>query len=232
MAKNDPIAKADLAFAGQLNTFKNAIGSYATLLGLSTAQVQQQAADADYFTYALGCQQAMQGGAQQWTAWKKIMRGGGATAVGAPKPMGLPAMPAVVPDAGIEARFRALSRQVKAASAYNAPMGQALGIEAVDQAAPDHATLKPVLKLSISGNAVSVGWDWGGNSVFLDMIELQVDRGDGEGFVLLVFDTTPGFTDPTPLPSTPAKWKYRGIYRVGDGQVGQWSDTVAITVGA
>lgn len=231
MPKSDPISKADLAFASQLNTFKNAIGSYAATLGLSAAQVQQQAADANYFTYALGCRSAMQGGGQQWTAWKNIMRDGGAAAAGAPKPMVLPAVPAVVPDAGIEARFRALVRQVKAATAYNVPMGQALGIESADHAVPDRATLKPVLKLSISGNAVFVGWDWGGNSVFLDMIEMQADRGDGLGFVLLAFDTTPGFTDPTPFPSAPVKWKYRGIYRIGDGQAGQWSDEVAIMVG-
>lgn len=27
------------------------------------------------------------------------------------------------------------------------------------------------------------------------------------------------------------KWKYRAIYRVGDAQVGQWSNTMEITVG-
>ncbi|MEO6753682.1 MAG: hypothetical protein ABIP85_18035 [Chthoniobacteraceae bacterium] len=232
MAKNDPIAKTDRAFAAQLNTFKNAIGSYAALLGLSPAQVARQAADADYFTYALACQDAAQGSAQGWTGWKNLMRRGGATAAGAPQPVVLPAMPAVVPDAGIEARFRALMRLVKASPAYNASIGAGLGIEAVDHAAPDFVTLKPALKLSLGGNAVFIGWDWGGYSTFLDMIELQADRGDGAGFGLLVFDSTPGFTDPTPFPATPVKWKYRGIYRVGDGQVGQWSDAVAITVGA
>jgi hypothetical protein len=63
------------------------------------------------------------------------------------------------------------------------------------------------------------------------MIELQVDRADGKGYVLLAYDTTPGYTDTTPFPATPAKWTYRGIYRVNDKQVGLWSKPVSVTVG-
>ncbi len=33
------------------------------------------------------------------------------------------------------------------------------------------------------------------------------------------------------MPATPAKWKYRAIYHVGDHQVGVWSNTVEIMVG-
>ena len=66
---------------------------------------------------------------------------------------------------------------------------------------------------------------------FLDLLEIQVDRGDGKGFVFLTYDTTPNYTDTAPLPATPTKWKYRAIYRVGDAQVGVWSNTVEITVG-
>ena len=63
------------------------------------------------------------------------------------------------------------------------------------------------------------------------MHEIQVNRGDGKGWVFLTFDTTPNYTDTAPLPATLAKWKYRAIYRVGDAQVGVWSNTVEITVG-
>jgi hypothetical protein len=63
------------------------------------------------------------------------------------------------------------------------------------------------------------------------MIELQVDRSDGKGFVLLAYDTTPGYIDSTPFPTTATKWTYRGIYRVGDAQVGQWSKETSVTVG-
>ena len=63
------------------------------------------------------------------------------------------------------------------------------------------------------------------------MLEIQVDRGDGKGFVFLTYHTTPNYTDTQPFPAVHAKWKYRAIYRVGDFQVGIWSNTVEITVG-
>ncbi len=51
------------------------------------------------------------------------------------------------------------------------------------------------------------------------------------GWTLLAFDTTPNYTDLAPLPATLAKWKYCAICRVGDHQVGVWSNTVELTVG-
>jgi hypothetical protein len=68
-------------------------------------------------------------------------------------------------------------------------------------------------------------------SDFPDMLEIQVDRGDGKGWVFLTYDTTPNYTDTFPLPSTPTKWKYRAIYQVGDSQVGKGSNEMSITVG-
>ncbi|MCX6872808.1 MAG: hypothetical protein NTW21_03225 [Verrucomicrobia bacterium] len=59
-----------------------------------------------------------------------------------------------------------------------------------------------------------------------------LDRGDGKGYTLLAYDSTPGYADTTPLPATPAKWKYKAIYRVGDERVGLWSAEVSIAVGA
>ena len=109
--------------------------------------------------------------------------------------------------------------------------GQALDIEGAQQTPPDLTTVQPVLALSISSNQVQVGWGWQGCQACLDQIELQVDRGDGKGYVLLTFDPTPGYMDTTPLPTTPAKWTYRGIYRVDEAQVGQWSSPVSIMVG-
>ena len=70
-----------------------------------------------------------------------------------------------------------------------------------------------------------------GCSLYLDLLELQVDRNDGKGYVPLAFDPTPDYIDPTPFPATPAKWTYRAIYRVGEVQVGQWSSPVSIMVG-
>ncbi len=232
MAKSDYIATNDDAFNVQQQTFKNGIGGYSALLGLTAAQIAAQAGDAAYFDFTVKSLAVMVNGAQQWTAWKNIERGGGtAPASGAPvAPVFPAAVPAVAP--GIEARFRALVQSIKANANYNEAIGQALGIEGSQQTGPDLTTIQPTIDAIISGNHVNVKWGWGGNSAYLDICELQVDRNDGKGFGLLAFDTTPGYTDTQAFPATPAIWTYRAIYRVGDAQVGVWSLPVSVTVPA
>ncbi|MEY2512498.1 MAG: hypothetical protein QOE26_3261 [Verrucomicrobiota bacterium] len=139
------------------------------------------------------------------------------------------AVPAVAP--GVEVRFRSLVKQIKGNPAYNQAIGAALGIEGAQQTGPDLTTIQPKITAAVSGTHVDVGWGWGGNGAFLDICEMQVDRDDSKGFVLLAFDSTPNYTDTAPFPTPPAKWTYRAIYRVGDQRVGQWSNPVSVTVG-
>ena len=232
MAKQDYIPTNDNAFNAQLQTFKNGIGGYATLLGLTAMQTTAQAADAASFDYTLKCLDLMANGSQQWTAWKNLERGGGtAPASGAPVAPVFPTAVTAVAQ-GIEVRFRALVQLIKANANYNEAIGQALNIEGAAQTGPDLTTIQPGIDAVISGNHVNVKWGWGGNSAYLDMCELQVDRADGKGFVLLAYDTTPNYTDTQAFPATPAKWTYKAIYRVGDAQTGQWSLPVTVNVGA
>jgi hypothetical protein len=214
-----------------MQTFKSAIGAYAATLGVSPASVTTQAADADYFNYVLASQKIMQNGARQWTGWKDLLRrGGDLPPSGAPvAPAFPPAVPPVAP--GIESRFRALVKQIKAQASYNPSIGEALGIEGAEQTAPDYATIQPDISATINGTHVDLGWDWGGFANFLDQLEAEVDRSDGKGYVLLAIDTTPGYTDNQPFPTAPVKWTYRAIYRVEDSRVGQWSKPVSVTVG-
>jgi hypothetical protein len=53
-----------------------------------------------------------------------------------------------------------------------------------------------------------------------------------KGSVFLAIDTMPGYTDTAALlaPGASAVWKYKGIYREADVQVGQWSDVVSTPV--
>ena len=230
MAKSDYLDANDNGFVAQMQTFKTNIGGYAVILSVSAVQIAAQAADTDYLAYVVACQQIMNNAAQQWTAWKKLIRSGGSVPpTGAPVlPTLPPAVPAVPP--GIEARFRALVKQLKAHANYNPAIGDALGIEGAQQTGPDLTTLQPDIDAAIVGNHVAVGWDWSGFAAFLDLCELQVDRSDGKGRVLLAYDTTPGYNDTAPFPATPTKWTYWAIYRIGDAQVGLWSKPVTITV--
>ncbi len=93
----------------------------------------------------------------------------------------------------------------------------------------DPFTGQPLIKVKIIGGQVFIDWGWDGNSAYLDMLQMQADR--GQGWTDLAYDTTPGYTDTTPFPAALTTWKYRAIYRVGDAQVGVWSNTVEITVG-
>ena len=231
MPKSDYVSQNDAAFSAQQQTFKINIPGYSTTLGLSPAQVAAQAADADYFAYVIACLQTMQNGAQQWTAWKKLVRGGGT-----PPPSGVPVAPEFPESVaavalGIEVRFRALVKQIKSHANYNEAIGEALGIEGAVMTGPDLSTIQPEFDVTVSGGQVTVNWGWQGQSQFLDLCELQVDRGTGQGFVMLAYDTTPGYTDTAPFPATATKWTYRAIYRVGDARVGQWSNPVSVMVG-
>ena len=109
-----------------------------------------------------------------------------------------------------------------------------LGLTSAEVAAAvaDYATIQPVISVVIVGGQVQVKWGWGGFAAWLDCCEIQVDRGDGKGFVLLTMDTTPGYTDTQPFPATKTVWTYRAIYQVNDARVGVWSQSVSVAVPA
>ncbi len=229
MSKQDYLEQGNPAFSAQMLTFKNAIPAYANILGLTSDQLAAQAADANYYANVLAIESVFYRAERQWSAWKKLLRSGGATAdTGMPEaPVIPPAVPPVPP--GVEGRFRALVQLVKASPAYNAPMGQALGTEGSEKTGPDLNTITPVITAILTGGHIHIDWGWQSHGSVLSMIEIQVNHGNG--YVLLTYDTTPGYTDTTPLPATPTKWTYKAIYRVGDHQVGHWSQEVEINVG-
>ncbi|MBB5349970.1 hypothetical protein HNR46_000191 [Haloferula luteola] len=228
MAKSDYIEQGNPSFSTQLLTFKNALGSYGVTLGLSEADMTQHGADADYLAYLLERDEVLKNASRQSSAWTRLIRQGGTPTSGAPVAPVLPVeVPAVGP--GIEERFRALVRRIKAHPAYSEAIGLALGIEGSQTTGPELATLAPVLKLTVAGGKVEIAWGWQGYGSHLDMIEILVDR--GSGFGPLTFDTTPGYTDTASFPATPTRWAYKAIYHQGDSPVGQWSSEVSVIVG-
>jgi hypothetical protein len=230
MAKSDLIQKRGILFALQMKHFKDNIGKYAVMLELSDEQVAEQAADADYYYYVFMSHFMVQSQTRSWTALKESVRRGKESAQPvSPASFTLPdPVPPVAP--GVERRFRKLVQLIKFKANYNVSIGIDLGIEAVDQVAPDLSIIQPKLTAIIKGDRVQLGWDWQGQRAYLDMCELQADRRDGKGFVTLTYTITPGYTDPTPFPDAPVKWLFRAIYRLNDAQVGRWSNTIGIIV--
>jgi hypothetical protein len=218
-----------------LVNFSNKLPSVAVPLGLSTAQVTPAQADCNWLVYVL---QTWLPAVRAWSlacsdAATAAQTGDGSNALSLPV-FTPPALPTgvVAVNPGALNRIFALVQQLKDNSACTDAIATNLGILGSTQTAPDLTAVQPAIAASVSGGVVNVKWGWGGNSAYLDSCEIQVDRGDGKGFVLLTIDTTPNYTDTQPFPAALAKWTYKAIYRVNDAQVGVWSAPVSVTVPA
>ena len=190
--------------------FRDSISPYVSLFGLSAADITQQAVDAGVFRVLVNFAKAKRDEAAAWKAWRDFMRDGAKTGHPTPPtPTAVP-VPAVLtsgtPLAGIVPRFLLLAGATKKHRNYTSAVGQVLGIEGAVRTGPDRAEFKPAISVKVEGDHVAIKWGWHGFSAFLDMLEIEVDRGAGGGWVLLTFDTTPNFTDPTPLPAVAARW--------------------------
>jgi hypothetical protein len=231
MARATDLDQRDNHLAAELEAFKNGIGPYAVRLGISPAQVSAHAADTDYFSYTLAVQELLATGSKQWNGWKTLLRdGGNVPSTGTPQPPVFPVAPPPVAP-GVEPRFRALVRQIKVNANYNPSIGASLGLEDAYQTGPNYATLAPAIDAVIGDMNVRIAWNWSGYAAYLNECELQVDRCDGKGFVVLAIGRILGYVDTEPFPLASAQWTYRAIYRSAGNRVGQWSKPVSLTVG-
>ena len=224
-----------------LQNFLTKLPGYATTLGLTTAQVTGAVADCLWLIYILQnwLPETRSWGKSCTDALNEAETGTGSTAqvlpvfTAPPLPGAATPIPATVPVLpGALLRIFALAQQIKDSGKCTDTIARNLGLVGSEQTGPDLTAIQPDIAVSLVAGQVFVKWGWGGNSRYLSSCELEVDRGDGHGFVFLTIDTTPGYTDTTPLPATPAKWTYRAIYRVADAQVGLWSAPASITVAA
>lgn len=180
---------------------------------MTPEEVAAQAADANHYNYVIECQQQMLTTSKTFTVCQKMMLKGNRKPGGKGHTAYTPALPPPVTPVmpGIEKRFRKLVRQIKNNLNYTSAIGVELNIEAIDHAAPDMAAVQPALSAVVIGNYVELRWSWRGHRAHLDLRELEVDRGDGKGFVWLV--------------ST-----IKTRYRAGDQIVGQRSTPASVMV--
>ena len=217
-----------------LVNFCNKLPGHATALGLTNAQRDAALADACWLVYVL---QSWLGAARAWgpatTAAATLAQTGDGTALMVLPVFAAPALPVgVVPvNTGALARLFTFIELLKDSGQVTEPIGLDLRIFGSEMVGPDLNTVKPDFTATITATHIFLDWNWGGNAAYLEQIEIQVDRGTGAGFVFLVQDSTPGYNDTAPRPATLTKWTYRAIYRVGDAQVGLWSDPVSVIVG-
>ena len=220
------IERQDAAFNLQLKNFVAKIGTYATPLGLTAAQVNAVKADSLYFDYVLNAMITYQTFAHNYTKYKTELRHGHVSNLGGlPTPPVLGTAPAVV-AADIEARFRALIQSFSKNANFTAAMAQDLGIEA-PASNFNPGTGKPVL---------TIDFNHGGHPVLhytrgeFDGVEIWKDT--NAGFIKLERITQTTYTDNSTLPAAgqAAVWKYKLIFLYKDQVVGNYSDVVSITV--
>ena len=198
--------------------------AYKEVLYISTEEIETVQADAVAMRYILSVFNQMQSNAKQWTAYKNLIRDGGASKAALPVFPSLPdPVPPTVPP-GIIPRLTSLVTRIKAARNYTEVIGQDLAIVGTIRIV-DPSTWKPVIEPRIEASHPIIRWSKGK----ADSLEIWVDR--GTGFTSLAVTTDPSYTDITPPPSEAALWKYKAIYKLRDQQVGHWSDVLSVAVG-
>jgi hypothetical protein len=226
MAKDYYLPESDAGKDEFLTNFALKLPTYATALNLdATADVLPVTQAQGAFHWSLIVQEMFKTSAQQYTSFKNQLRDGPeGMPIDAPE-VPVPGAAPTLPPAGIFKWLPKLINRIKNSPAYTEAIGEDLGIEGpeVTEAGVD---AQPAIKVRLGdGGRPEVLWKKGE----FDGLEIQVDR--GVGWVFLAIDSLPDYVDTHPIPTTAATWKYRAIYRRGDGQVGQWSNVASIVVG-
>ncbi len=223
------IPVTDAGKADLLDNFALKIPTYATALNITPGQVTSFQDDAAMFRYMLTMQEVTKTFKQDVTSYKNYLRDGEAgPPLSEPVPVfpTLPAPPTTV-NKGVFDRFRRSVANIKSENAYTNGMGEDLGIVGDEETFNIH-NMKPVLTSRLELGHPVIKWTKG----HADSIDIYVDRNDGAGSVYLVNDTHPDYTDTTPLPAESAAWNYKAAYKIGDDQVGHFSDVMKVAVRA
>ncbi|HEX7412562.1 MAG TPA: hypothetical protein VF411_00860, partial [Bacteroidia bacterium] len=205
-----------------LNNFAAKIGGYAADLGIDPADVTQIENDALDWEATISFVVAEKSYNKAVVSYKNMLGKGNkeGSAIGVfPAEPAMPIFTSTVKE-NIFGRVTLLVKNIKSKPIYiaNSHIGEDLGIIAagtgISTSAMEHSAkathLKPLLKITLnSGNRPWLRWIKGISSA----LQLMVNRGDGNGFVLLMIATHNAYVDKSPLPAidTAAVWKYKAI---------------------
>lgn len=227
--KNPIIPPLDKPKATFLNNLDNKAPVYKTVLDITDAELASVHKDAVMFNYIINVfAEAYKTKGLDVTEFKNIMRDGplGKPTPAMPEAPTLPVAPAAV-DAGIFPRTSKFIKRLKSHGNYTVNIGKDLGIEGEEHVI-DPLTMKPLLKGALDAGRPLIIWNKGDAS----SIDLYVDRQMNDSYVYLANDSEPDYIDTYHLTAgvNSAVWRYKGIYRLGDEQVGIFSEPITITV--
>lgn len=211
-----------------LNNFSTKINTYATLVGLTAAEVTAIQKDAAMYIYIINMLETYKQTVNNITSHKNLLKHAvGQQHLGAiPNPPTLGTAPAAVPE-GVFDRVSKIAKRVKASVNYTEAMGNDLGIIATAQTI-DVGSLQPDLKVNLDAGRPHIKCSKG----YADAIDLYVDRKDGAGFVLIGRLLKLDYIDVVSLPTNTAlaEWDYKAMYVIGNGNVGVMSPVVSVVV--
>ena len=224
------LAKDDPGKVSWLKNLAKKTPTYASVLDITPAEQTSLDNDDAMFEYiVITMHPAYKTKVQDITAYKNIMRDGPLGTPTPPIPVAptLPTAPTVV-DSGIFPRVAKFVQRLKNHPNYTVNIGEDLGIEGAEMTF-EQSELKPELKGALDANRPKIIWKKG---PFADSIDLYVDRQLNGNYEYLANDSEPDYIDTYPMPVDAASvvYRYKGIYRINDEQVGQFSDPITITV--
>ncbi|KAB2965007.1 hypothetical protein [Zoogloea sp.] len=228
MPKSYYLPTDDSGKASLLESLATQLPVYAELLDIPPADLTELRADAAAFRFNLTVLSLIQNSSKQWTAHKNLLRDSDTGGPVPPYPplVELPGTPPAEVPKGIIPRLTRLVARIKSSRNYTDAVGQALGLVGSIKSI-DPSSWKPELTATLEANHPHIGWTKGD----ADSLEIIVDRSDDKGFVPLTITTSTRYADTSPIPTHAALWHYKGIYRLKDEQVGQWSNVQSIAVG-
>jgi hypothetical protein len=218
----------DAALGIWMNNFSSKLGTHATSVGVSSAEVTSTQKDAAFYNYTVNLVELAKQTVNNMVGYKKLLKHASAQQ----HLSALPVFPtaATPPPAVAEGMLDRISKMVvriKASVNYTDSIGQDLGIIAPETTI-DASTLQPNLTVKLDAGRPHIKCSKG----IADGVDLYVDRNDGQGFVFVVRLLKLDYIDTASLPAaTPfADWHYKALYIIGNDNVGLMSSVVSVIV--
>lgn len=211
-----------------MGNFSNKLPTYATLVGVTAAEVTSVQKDTVMYTYIINMLETYKQTVNNITSYKNLLKHAvGQQHLGAiPGAPTLTTAPPVVTE-GVFDRISKLVKRIKASTSYTEAMGQDLGIIAPTQII-DINSMQPDLKVNLDAGRPHIKCSKG----YADAIDLYVDRKDSIGFTLIGRLLKLDYIDVVNLPTNIAlaEWDYKAMYVIGNGCVGLMSSVVSVVV--
>ena len=210
-----------------LNNFATKLTTYATLLGISAAELAVIVAWAAFYAFVIGIQQQLKDFKQDFTKYKNRLSSAPLNTPLDPLPQLAFTYATLPANAGIFTYISGLVMRIKGNTAYTEAIGEDLGIIGDEQS--ENPDVKPDLTATLDAGRPHLK----SHKHHTDGFNLYADYGDGKGMHYIANVTLgSGFIDGTRtiVNADSAVYKYQAVHVLDDHEVGKPSDIVSITV--